>query len=398
LHVTTLEQLRFLQSDEGTALLAAIREFDPQPNSGLSVISRLRKAYPPEMVAAGMTIHRLRLRAREKFAQADRMWFTREGLEQATSEAVSRYRAARFAPHARIVELCCGIGGDSLALAQLPGIGSLAIVDRDPVHLAMAEANTRLYSPNVPLESHDADVEDIDLCGAEAVFIDPARRDEQGRHATGKSEPALEWCIGLADSVPAVAIKLAPGLPHRLIPEGWEFETIAIGFELKEAVLWSPAMGQGSWRATVVTGSGALSFTPQPGEPVGVRSPLAGDWLFDPNPAITRAGLVDDLARTLDASKIDDQIAFLAASAPAQTPFARCFRVLASLPWHERNLRQAVIDLDGGEVVIRRRGLAGNVDDIQRRLRGKGSRSLFLAMTRLEDRPWAIVCENASPG
>jgi hypothetical protein len=147
-----------------------------------------------------------------------------------------------------------------------------------------------------------------------------------------------------------------------------------------------------------VTGSGAVSFTPQPGDPVGVRSPVAGDWLFDPNPAITRAGLVDDLARTLNASKIDDQIAFLVASTQMKTPFARCFRVLASLPWHERNLRQAVIDLNGGEVVIRRRGLAGNVDEIQRRLRGSGSQSLFVAMTRLKDRPWAIVCENASPG
>jgi hypothetical protein len=396
--VTTLDQLQYLQSEEGTALLAAIREFDPQPNSGLAVISQLRKSYLPEMVAAGMTIHQLRVRAREKFTRAELMWFTRDGFEQATSESISRYRAERFASHTRIVDMCCGIGGDSLALAQLPTVESLTIVDRDPVHLAMAESNTRVYAPHAPMKSILGNVEDVDLSGADAIFIDPARRDDQGRHATGKSEPPLEWCIELAAKIPAVGIKLAPGLPHRLIPASWEFETIAIRFDLKEAILWSPAMSRSSWRASVVTASGTASFVPQPGDPVGVQPPAAGDWLFDPNPAITRAGLVDDLARTLNANKIDDQIAFLTASAPTQTPFARCFRVLASMPWHERNLRQAILDLEGGEVVIRRRGLAGNVDEIQRRLRGTGSRSLFLAMTRLQDRPWAIVCENHSPG
>ncbi|MEJ7837371.1 MAG: class I SAM-dependent methyltransferase [Thermomicrobiales bacterium] len=397
--MTTIEQLHLLQSDTGSSLFQAIRELDPQPNTGLAVISKLRKSFPPELVAGAMTMHLLRIRAREKFERADEMWFTRDGLEQSTSEMISNWRTQRFTQHRRIVDLCCGIGGDATAFARRSDRDGeqFTIVDTDPVHLEMAESNVRLHSNQVSLTAHNRMAEDIDLSLFDAVFIDPARRDDKGRHATGKSNPSLAWCTGIASTVPVVGVKLAPGLPHHLIPDGWGFETVAIGHDLKEAILWSPAMQPAPFQATVITGSGSASMTRVPGSTVGTREPRPAIWLYDPNPAITRAGLVEDLARTLDAHKIDDQIGFLVADREVATPCARSHRILASLPWHERNLQQVVRDLDGGVVVIRRRGLPGNVDDIQHRLRGQGPNSLFIAMTRMEDRPWAIVCSGRSP-
>lgn len=397
--MTTIEQLDQLQSATGDALFQAVRELDPQPNTGLAVISRLRKSFPPELVAGAMTMHLLRIRAREKFERAEEMWFTRDGLEQATSELISNWRMQHFNQHRRIVDLCCGIGGDATAFAhRLDGDGEqLTIVDADPVHLKMAESNVRLHADQVSLTAHNQFAEDIDLSPFDAAFIDPARRDAKGRHATGKSDPSLAWCIGIAATVPAVGIKLAPGLPRQLIPADWGFETVAIGHDLKEAILWSPAMQPAPFRATVINRIGSASMTRVLGSSVGTREPRPGIWLYDPNPAITRAGLVEDLARTIDAHKIDDQIGFLVSEDEVSTPFARSHRILASLPWHERHLQQTVRDLDGGEVVIRRRGLPGNVDEIQRRLRGQGSNSLFIAMTRMEDRPWAIVCSFKSP-
>jgi hypothetical protein len=50
--------------------------------------------------------------------------------------------------------------------------------------------------------------------------------------------------------------------------------------------------------------------------------------------------------------------------------------------------------MDAGPVDIRRRGLAGDVDLITKRLRGKGSTPYTIAMTRVMDRPWALVCES----
>jgi SAM-dependent methyltransferase len=390
--MTSLDQLHQLQSPQGTTLFAELWEQNPQPGTGLAIIARLRKRFPPDMVAAAMTIHLLRTRATEKFSRAEEMWFTRDGYEQATAEPIASYRAARFACCQQVFDLCCGIGGDLIGLATQPSIANVVAVDLDPVHLAMAELNARVYHATAHIESRLEKVERTDLTGADGVFIDPARRDNTGRKKLGQSDPDLSWCLRLADRVPNTGIKFAPGLSHQLLPDDWGLETIALGSDLKEAMLWSPALRHHPRQATVIEGDTVSTFAPVPGDQVAVREPVAGDFLYDPNPAITRAGLVDDLARALDAAKIDDQIAFLITRERQESRFARGFPVLASMPWHERNLKQMVIDLDGGEVTLRRRGLAGNVDDIQRRLRGKGNQRLFIAMTRLRDRPWAIIC------
>jgi hypothetical protein len=77
-----------------------------------------------------------------------------------------------------------------------------------------------------------------------------------------------------------------------------------------------------------------------------------------------------------------------------ETPFARTLRVLDSAPWHQKRLPQRLRDLDVGAVDIRRRGLAGDVEALHRTLhRGlTGSRRVTLVMTRLDGRPWSLIC------
>lgn len=134
--------LQRLMSPEGERLLRTIQERDPQPATVLSIASRLRKEFDLDLVAAALTIHELRIKAVSKFSRADRMWFTRAGLEQATSESIARYRARRFAGLRVVADLCCGIGGDLIALADRPDPSPILAVDRDPVQLAMAPMST----------------------------------------------------------------------------------------------------------------------------------------------------------------------------------------------------------------------------------------------------------------
>ncbi len=204
----------------------------------------------------------------------------------------------------------------------------------------------------------------------------------------GQSEPPLHWCLKLADRVPAVGIKAAPGLPHEAVPDGWELEFVADGRDLKEAVLWSPALATTARRASILPGGETL--VTDPGPAVDVRYP--GPFLLDPNPAVTRAGLVEDLARTLDAWKIDEQIAFLSTSEEARSPFARTRRVIESAPWNEKQFARQLRDLDIGAVDIRRRGLAGDVDQIHRRLKLQGDGRATVVITRVQNRPWGLIC------
>jgi hypothetical protein len=122
-----------------------------------------------------------------------------------------------------------------------------------------------------------------------------------------------------------------------------------------------------------------------------------GRFLYDPSPAVTRAGLVQDLAVLINAWKIDDQIAFLSSEAPVRTPFARLLEIIDSAPWDQKRLPARLRALDVGAADIRRRGLAGDVDRLHRQLKLSGSRRVTLVMTRVSNQPWALICQ-APPG
>ncbi|HEX8929862.1 MAG TPA: class I SAM-dependent methyltransferase, partial [Actinomycetota bacterium] len=128
--------LELLESAEGLELLEWLAARGPvAAGEELAVGERLRERYPAELVVAAMAQHELRGRARAKFAEPQRLLFTRDGLEQSSSEPVARHRAARYAGFPLVADLCTGIGGDLVALAN--GRAALA-VDLDPVHLRMA--------------------------------------------------------------------------------------------------------------------------------------------------------------------------------------------------------------------------------------------------------------------
>ena len=405
-----------LLSPQGEELLARI---SAAPDGGsLAVAVRLRRHYPADLVALAMAQQELRRAAAVKFSRAAQMLFTRAGYEQSSSEAIARYRADRLRGARRVADLCCGIGGDLIALAA---VGDVLAVDRDAAHARLALHNAAVYGHAEHVTAVVADVRDISLAGLDAVFIDPARRSGQGtasaasarRFRAGFSEPPLDWCAALAGQVGAVCVKAAPGLPADMIPSGWEAEFIAEGRELKEAVLWSPALATappagspdgtaGPRRATVLAVAPAgealrcSTLVARPGDPVPLQEP--GEYLLDPNPAVTRAGLVEDLARDLGGAtaKIDPQIAFLTLDRDVATPFARTLRVAYSAPWNEKVFAKRLRDLGIGAADIRRRGLAGDVEQIRRRLKLAGPHRATIVITRVNDKPWGLIC--ADPG
>jgi SAM-dependent methyltransferase len=377
-----------LLSSEGHELLDSLAGQNVTPDTALRLAEELRGRHSPGLVAAALTQQALRQAGRAKFSRAEEMYFTRAGLEQASSDLTAGHSARRFAGQSLVADLCCGIGGN---LAALPSAASHVLaVDADLDTLRFARHNAAVYGAAARVTAVCADVRDLVLTGSPVtgIFIDPARRIGSRRLRAGESQPPLGWCLALADHVAGVCIKAAPGLPHDLVPAGWETEFVAVGRELKEALLWSPALATTPRRATILPGGQMLTASPGPAVPV--EAP--GEYLLDPNPAVTRAGLVEDLARELGAWKIDPMIAFLASSHPVSSPFARTLRVLESMPWHERQVGRRLRELGIGTADIRRRGLAGDVQQIHRRLGLAGEGSATIVLTRRDGRPWCLIC------
>jgi SAM-dependent methyltransferase len=381
-----------LLSDEGQQLLDWLGGREVTPDRALALSRELRGRYPADLIAAALTQHSLRLAGRAKFSHAEAMYFTRAGLEQASSDLTARHSARRFAAAGLVADLCCGIGGNLAALGAVAD--HVLAVDADPGTLRFAYRNAAAHGVAARVTPVCADVRDLVLAGGPrrpAVFIDPARRAAARRLRAGDCEPPLSWCLALAGQVEQVAIKAAPGLPHALVPAAWEIEFVAVDRGLKEALLWSPALATSARRATILPAGHTL--TEAPGPPAAVAAP--GGYLLDPNPAVTRAGLVQELARDLGAWQIDPMIAFLSTDREIRTPFARTLRVLESMPWHERQVARRLRELGIGTADIRRRGLAGDVRQIHRRLGLQGERSAVIVLTRRENRPWGLICTPA---
>lgn len=395
------EELARLLTPSGWAFL---RTLPPYREDGvLALAAELRAAgHDPALVAAALTQTRLRARARAKFGEfADDMLFTAEGLEQATRLSVAARHARRIAEAGarRVADLCCGIGGDALAMAGL-GLDVLA-VEADEATAACATVNLR-HLANATVRLGDALA--TDLGDVDAVWADPARR-AGGRRTFDPAaySPPLASVLALRDAVPALGVKVAPGIPHAALPADTRAIWVSDGGDVVEAGLWfGPLAPEGPGRsALLLTASGAVEVAgttapDAPPEPAP-SGPLEA-FLYEPDGAVIRAGLVARVCRDVGGHLVDPSIAYVTGGHLGPTPLATAYRVLDHLPFAVKRLRAYLRSRDVGRVTIKKRGTAVDPADLRRQLDLRGREEATLVLTRLAGRQWVVVVEPAGRG
>ena len=366
----------------------------------LDVSGAIRQRFPtlaPPLATAVISQATLRRRGRIKFgAAADDLWFTPDGLEQATSGAAAQHRATRFATLAdrlgrppRVADLCCGIGGDLRALTT---VGChVTGIDRDPVTVVAARANV----PTAHIEC--TDVEAVDLEDYDAVFIDPARRAD-GRRTFDVHQYAPPWpfVTNLLARMPAAAAKVAPGIPHHVIPTGIETEWVSVAGSLKEAVLWAGGLRDGNnrRRATLLPTGATMTSISDADEPTSAGA--ARRFLYEPDDAVVRAHLIGDLARSLDGVLLDRSTAYITSDVLVDTPFAQAFEITEAMPFSLKRLRAALREADVGGVTIMKRGSAIDVEQLRRDLRLKGHQQAVVVLALIGGRHHAVIAAPVS--
>jgi hypothetical protein len=365
-------------------------DLGPTEATFLTTFRTLSKSYPAELARAAIETAILRGKAREKFTSAHLLYFTREALEQATSEVVARHRARRFGQYESTADLCCGIGGDALALAAA-GV-QVAAVDTDPLRVAMTEANARVLNLQALIECRVGDALTAQLPEVRAAFADPARRAGGRRYLHPEAySPPLSAILGRFPSGFPLAVKIAPGVSHAdLSSVEPEVEFVSLSGELKECVLWFGPFRSTMRRATVLPSADTLATEILADAPAHT-SPRA--FLYDPDPAVTRAGLVFALALQLDAQPIDAQVQLLTSDRHVQTPFATAFAIEHSAPFHVRLLRDHLRAQQVGRVTVIKRGSPADADDLLRKLRLSGPNNRTVLLTRIDGWHAMIVCE-----
>lgn len=394
-----------LVSPEGRALLAELPPYAAEES--LRVSARLReRGVDAGLAAAALTQSRLRERARAKFGdRAGRMFFTAAGLEQATRQVVAAHHARRYAAAGSrlVADLGCGLGGDAIALSEL-GVAVLA-VEADATTAALAEANLREF-PTASVRHGDALTLDLAAEGVDAVFADPARR-AGGRRIFDPTaySPPLDAVLALRARVPALGVKVAPGVPYGALPPDARAQWVSVDGDVVEAGLWfGPLAAEGPGRsALVLHGGGAHVLTEAddgpalpPDAPARAGAVRAvGAYLYEPDGAVIRAGLVARAAQLLGGGLLSEDIAYLTGDALVPTPFATAYRVLDHFPFALKPLRAYLRARDVGAVTIKKRGTAVEPEQLRRRLGLRGTQPATIVLTRIAGRHSVLVVEPA---
>lgn len=400
--------LEKLTAPAGRELLDSIAAADTKDTLALS--QKLRKqGYEPDLVAAALTQHRLREKAQTKLGDfAGRMFFTQNGVEQATRLTVAVHHAHRFmqAGVTKVADLTSGIGADSLAFAGL-GLDVIA-TDIDELTAAIAAENLRPF-PNAQVRHADGLATDFEAEGVQGIFADPARRDGTGRRIWTPESflPPLDAVWNLRDRVPSVGIKIGPGIAHEDIPSGCEAQWISLDGDVVEAGLWfGPVAAREGLGALVLrstpTGQQATEFIADGRNPDAYAIESAaelGQYLHEPDGAIIRAGLVAHLANEIDGQLMDSSIAYFTADQPhvsvnsANQPLSTAYAIKDAIPYNVKALRTYLKERKVGRVTIKKRGISVTPEQLRPQLALKGDNEATLVLTRVNDKKTVIVVD-----
>jgi len=401
-----------LAAGEGWALLQSLPPYDE--SGSLHLQERLREAgFAADLVAAAMTQSRLRRRGVEKFGDfAAGMLFTPDGLEQSTRLAVAARHAHRYAAAGvrDVHDLGCGLGADAMAFAGLDL--TVNAVDADAATARIAAVNLRHW-PSARVTHGLA--EDVQLPQGEGrrhlgLWLDPARRTPGVADVNGRTRrvfsldaisPSWSQVLSFAESVPATGAKLSPAFRHGSVPTGAEAQWTSWHGEVLEcAVWWGPLVATRGRSAAVCTETSTSVVTENDATDGADHPGLAslnnlGEWLYEPDRAVIRAGLTGALVAAVDGAELAAGVGYVTSALHRELPWARRFRVVEAMPLSTKHLARWLRDQGHDRVTIKKRGVTVDADVLRRQLkmtgRGKGGSEATLVLTRVGGSQVAVV-------
>lgn len=394
--------MRALLTRSGWALLESLPRYEER--HAIALGERLRaEGHHPATVAAALTQARLRAKAHDKLGPfADGMLLTPPGLEQATRLSVAAHHARRFvsAGCRRIADLGCGIGSDAMAFAGLDR--AVLAIDSDELTAAFATVNLRHW-PDAEVRCHDVTTLDLDVMleATDGVWFDPARRITTGPGGRGASRrtfdpeaasPPYSFVLDVAARFPTTGAKLAPGIAHHLLPDHAEAQWVSVDGDVVECGLWFGPLARSGVRRSALLLRGGRAHEVLGSDPRG-RTPVGpiGTFLHEPDGAIIRAGLVNEVAEQTSTHILDPTIAYLSGDRAVTSPLVRSYAIEECLPFHVKTLRATLRDRNVGTLTIKKRGSAVDPVQLRRQLRLTGDAEATIALTRIGGRPHVLL-------
>ena len=396
-----LAAIRWLGTSEGMAELRRLAQ--PGATRDANRLLKLRSRFGVSRTSALASAAEQFAAAEQKLGYRD-MLATDRGLQQSTDYRIARYKAQRFPDGICVMDVCCGVGGDALALANR---GPLLAIDRDPVIARIATHN--LHNSGARNAVVTCDSAESILAYAKTMrtrswlHVDPDRRPSRNRVSDPDyCEPPAPLIAELMEVCEGGAIKLSPAAT---IPDSWKRvlhrEWISHHGTCRQQVAWFGSL-QGTYDEVETKHAGCLqsattldhqgnwqSFTcdkHELDEPPRALDPAdaiehAQQYFYDFDPAIRAAGLTMAFANWLDVRMLDGPTGFFCSSSVSPrltnenrdkaSAFASCFQVLWRGRMDEKTLRREIGNHAPASLEIKVRGLSITPESLRPRLMGK---------------------------
>ncbi len=364
------------------------------PQGDVAAISRLRRHGSLEEVSVVLEALEARRRSRGRLRESPSWLMDREGMEQATRTTVAEHKAQRMRSaigSETVIDLCCGIGSDTAALAQS---GPVIYVDHDPVRVELTRFNLTRSAKN-PSNSHPlvADAKCLPLPPL-PLHVDPARRVDGRRvHDFEGMVPGPEILNRLIERHHSVALKCGPGISVEDLPPG-EIEWLQDGNDLVEATLWCGNLAQSARRsATLLRQSLTISGEQEPLQQSSLKNPA---FLHEPCSVIERSGLVCKVQGEVAAGEWHPGLGWLAGEEERTSPWFRSFAVVAQMGWHEKKIIDWFRQQGCSPASIKTRGVQENPSQLIKRFKGDPG-PWILALLRRGRQIEACILQELNP-
>jgi hypothetical protein len=364
-------------------LRSALREIRAGATD-LKALDMLRCEMKAELAAAIVEMAKSRIRAQAKMSApfAENLFSDREGLEMASGAACAAYHAQRLIDVGvrSVIDTSCGIGLDAIAFASA-GMKVFAY-ERDPVRAAFAARNALSAGVSDRVTVICADSREAEWPKGDAVWMDPMRRSDSQRWQSDPellSPPLSEANRAFQQGFKHVLAKLPTGIDqHKLSGYAGETTFVSEQGECKEAVFMVSDTVKESVNAVILTNGAKLSSFDESDLTIG---DMSAAYLYEPDPAVIRAGLVDRVTKLVAGWRIDARSPYILSDAGAFSPFADVYHVIEQGAYHPKALSRTLRERGIGKVILKKRGFDRDIEDVRREMRLSGDKTAIVALT-----------------
>jgi len=349
-------------------------------------------------------------KALKKFPRARLMQYTKTTMAQASSFDVATYRTWKV--HSQLgkihqsVDICAGIGGDSIAAGLH---WHVTCVEIDPEIFKMLVHNLAIYNVQNNVTCILGDVNDLliqpefieKIKQADYVFFDPSRRLEGEENRTVKIEeytPPLSLIENLLPLNSNICVKIAPGVDILHIAYPCDIEILSLQGEVKEIILWFGQLQQNPEKHAIIATKlpEKLSLSKELllyNEPSKQPVKELGKFLYEPDPAVIKAHLINQLATIVDCDIIHPRIAYLTSNKFIKSPWLRSYRILDTCSIDIPAIKKKLEEYEINKVDCKARGLTLDLHAIQKQLRSPGDGRGLVIFTWVSNQKTAIISQ-----